>query len=355
MPSEYGSAVAAQPKAFARSSAIVELHMVLWMITKSWPDSEIPHQNFWLATMPSERPDLMERIRTFWEGEQSSPEWLEILVLAQRSDTLFDQDLDGFVERLEFATGPSFEAPVLATESESTNRQTTERLAALSSSEDLRSKYASLLSDTFAALRPDWDREGQSQAEERALSLSRQMIVTPDPLKALPSGSIARNEVFAELIERLISERDTVVVPSYFGGRGSGVVALPGLLLIAQGLEWDRIEKQRRTDAKVAAKRFKILSDPTRLAILAQLTKQATSIRDLAARFELSQPTVSTHVKMLREADLLDSRQAGNLTLYTANGPEIRQWIADGVNTVISGAPQSEDCPIVTGNELPVS
>src|SRR5262245_36363980 len=56
----------------------------------------------------------------------------------------------------------------------------------------------------------------------------------------------------------------------------------------------------RRLDATFAA-----LADPTRRAILARLTAGEASVTELAAPFDMSQPAVSKHLKVLERAGLI--------------------------------------------------
>ena len=56
---------------------------------------------------------------------------------------------------------------------------------------------------------------------------------------------------------------------------------------------------------------FIALADPTRRAILARLTKGEATVMELAAPFEMSQPAISKHIKMLERAGLVSrSRDA---------------------------------------------
>jgi DNA-binding transcriptional ArsR family regulator len=71
--------------------------------------------------------------------------------------------------------------------------------------------------------------------------------------------------------------------------------------------------------AEHGARRLKVLSDPTRVALLADLVRRPASITELAERFELAQPTVSMHVKLLREADLLTHTKNGPRTTYSVD------------------------------------
>ena len=66
---------------------------------------------------------------------------------------------------------------------------------------------------------------------------------------------------------------------------------------------------------------FKALADPTRLEILRLLGAQAgpTCVCDLVAHFELSQPTISHHLKVLREAGLLTQTRLGIWAFYAVD------------------------------------
>ena len=56
---------------------------------------------------------------------------------------------------------------------------------------------------------------------------------------------------------------------------------------------------------------FLALSDPTRRAILARLAAGEASVLELAAPFEMTQPAVSKHIKVLERAGLVSrSRDA---------------------------------------------
>lgn len=50
---------------------------------------------------------------------------------------------------------------------------------------------------------------------------------------------------------------------------------------------------------------FSALADPTRRAILARLTQGAASVTELAEPFEMSQPAISKHLKVLENAGLI--------------------------------------------------
>jgi len=75
-----------------------------------------------------------------------------------------------------------------------------------------------------------------------------------------------------------------------------------------------------RADMEHAARwasRFKVLGDPTRVAILVALARVGpTCVSDLTAAFDLSQPTISHHLRLLRGAGLVHSIQQGTASSY---------------------------------------
>ncbi|HLH04312.1 MAG TPA: metalloregulator ArsR/SmtB family transcription factor [Bryobacteraceae bacterium] len=56
---------------------------------------------------------------------------------------------------------------------------------------------------------------------------------------------------------------------------------------------------------------FAALADSTRRAILARLAKGEATVLELAEPFELSQPAISKHLKVLETAGLIERRVAG--------------------------------------------
>jgi ArsR family transcriptional regulator len=70
-------------------------------------------------------------------------------------------------------------------------------------------------------------------------------------------------------------------------------------------------------DARELAARFKALGDPTRVAIVNCLAGAETvCVCDIVDEFELSQPTISHHLKILREAGIVESERRGTWAHY---------------------------------------
>jgi DNA-binding transcriptional ArsR family regulator len=63
-------------------------------------------------------------------------------------------------------------------------------------------------------------------------------------------------------------------------------------------------------------KMFQALADPSRRAIFASLTGGEAAVKDLTARFAISQPAVSQHLAILKDAGLVNGRRDGRCVYY---------------------------------------
>ncbi|MEU1531096.1 ArsR/SmtB family transcription factor [Streptomyces fagopyri] len=73
------------------------------------------------------------------------------------------------------------------------------------------------------------------------------------------------------------------------------------------------------------AKMFKALGDPVRLRLLSMVASREggeVCVCELTPAFELSQPTISHHLKLLRQAGLIDCERRGTWVYY---------WVLPGV------------------------
>jgi ArsR family transcriptional regulator len=73
----------------------------------------------------------------------------------------------------------------------------------------------------------------------------------------------------------------------------------------------------RNLDTAIA--KFKALSDPIRLHVIELLRQQEMCVCDLCDQLGVAQSKLSFHLKTLREAGLLNSRQQGRWIYYSLN------------------------------------
>ena len=64
---------------------------------------------------------------------------------------------------------------------------------------------------------------------------------------------------------------------------------------------------------------FKALNDPTRRQILDLLRGGDLNAGDIADQFEMSKPSISHHLDLLRQAGLVDSEKQGQFVTYSLN------------------------------------
>lgn len=73
---------------------------------------------------------------------------------------------------------------------------------------------------------------------------------------------------------------------------------------------------------------FKALADPTRRRILRLLQGGEMTAGQLAERFDISAPSMSHHFGVLKQADLVTSRRAGQQVIYTLNTTVFQEVLA---------------------------
>jgi len=125
--------------------------------------------------------------------------------------------------------------------------------------------------------------------------------------------------VAGQLAEGSWRETDVRLVPSVFcvhdrplGQCGSTVTACypvaPGIYRRPENL----------TPPDPLARLLKTLADETRLKLLKLMLEEHKCTKDLAEALNLAEPTVSRHLRRLRDADLVEAHEQGNFIYYTA-------------------------------------
>jgi DNA-binding transcriptional ArsR family regulator len=73
---------------------------------------------------------------------------------------------------------------------------------------------------------------------------------------------------------------------------------------------------------------FQAIADPTRRAILLLVASQAMTAGAIAANFDTARPTVSKHLQILTECELLEQKQKGREIYYQLNAKKMKE-VAD--------------------------
>ncbi|MFM7202073.1 MAG: ArsR/SmtB family transcription factor [Myxococcota bacterium] len=76
---------------------------------------------------------------------------------------------------------------------------------------------------------------------------------------------------------------------------------------------------------ELVANCFRVLSEPVRLRLLHQLRSGEKNVGELVSALQISQPSVSKHLKVLLEAEYVARRQEGTSAFFSIKEPMILQ------------------------------
>jgi DNA-binding transcriptional ArsR family regulator len=140
-----------------------------------------------------------------------------------------------------------------------------------------------------------------------------------------PGCDILRKRM-PEVQANFMAGKPLVFVPCLFFG-SSMYLDFPELVVIGTGVDTGNVAARARTES--VAKRLKALADPTRLAILHFVAAAPSSVSELAVLFRLAQPTVSMHVKVLRDNGLVRSERRGGRIRLSADPVAVESLLGD--------------------------
>jgi len=109
-------------------------------------------------------------------------------------------------------------------------------------------------------------------------------------------------------------------------------------------------------DNMTALAAFEALSQETRLAVLRLLVRAGPAglpAGEIAKRLDARQNTMSSHLKVLHDAGLIDSRREGRSIIYTANYGTVRCLILFLMEDCCAG--NTEVCSPLCDSERPVT
>lgn len=76
-------------------------------------------------------------------------------------------------------------------------------------------------------------------------------------------------------------------------------------------------------------KTFKALSDPTRREILKLLSKGDMAANEIVQHFNMTQPSISKHLEILRQAELVTAEKKGQFMIYSINLTVLQSVLGD--------------------------
>jgi DNA-binding transcriptional ArsR family regulator len=309
-------------------SGVVELYWLLIGLAAPNKAATMP-----IAAEIAAATDVAEDVRTFWgDGIR---DFVELLPLARAADALIgggDLVGDALAERLLGALAG--EVPIgLESEPDEDRAAAAARIAALRADARLRARWRRLIARAWEVAAADWDAGGRA-AVERTVGDWQSRLEGNDLRPLIGERHIAVG-TFRRETEDALRSGTAVLAPSHLAASRSLYFTLAGHALISIGVH--RGIAARRGDAESVANIFKVLADPTRLLIMAQLSTRPMTVTELAGEFGLAQPTVSVHVRQLREAGLVRTERAnGRSTIYGVVGDDVEGLLDRARRTLLT-------------------
>ncbi|HLZ94992.1 MAG TPA: metalloregulator ArsR/SmtB family transcription factor [Candidatus Dormibacteraeota bacterium] len=279
-----------------------------------------------LSSLEGLRTERGQEFREFWDDGVRG--FTELVVLAQRSGTLFDLDLERFFAELDQAALSDQPSPSLLSETPFERRALEARLRRLRTEAGVRADYKQLLRDAWDHVLPEWEALGRP-AVVKAATDWRSRLDRGDSFRSLlerPRIWPGRPEI-EDLADGAAAEGRLVMSPGWFYGVVH-LVELDGTVLLGRRLRTSDEAVARQQISQAVAAKMRALADPTRLAILLWLASHPSSITEVARQFKLSQPTVSAHVQLLRESDLIEEKQTGRSSTLTVTERRVKDLLS---------------------------
>ena len=290
-----------------RCSIVMEL---VWAVSlkPEASEAEFPARAERFAAVPG----MEERILAIWgDGETC---FTEIFVAAERGGVLFETDPQrlwaGLAEGA--AATPRFEP--LASETAEDQARFRARLARLHDDPAQRQRWLDLLRDVWAAVEDAWRAGGRDVADALAWDLR---VRLPEVGSYADIAPVVQGCDFGGLLPKLVSDSalaglPVILAPAWLG-RSGFLVALTSCLIYGPPNATRPTGPSEETRER--ARRHKALGDPTRLFIFEATARRPRTVGDLARELDVAQPTVSNHVRILRDAGLVDQEKGGGRRL----------------------------------------
>lgn len=277
------------------------------------------------------RSRLIEQAHRIWDdGLAGCP---ELIPLAHVTGCLLDGAVERLLESLVSGRIPPTSELELLTESAQDRKAILKRLGRLRRDAVLRREYRSLLADAWQPAAVAWAESGRAAVLESCVSWKNRLkgdaaiedLVPPrHPLTR--SDELGFGDLFRHRAEYVLS-------PLYFCLSGGHAVDLDTYVHI--GVPANELLPARKIrDAAFVAYRLRVLSEASRVHILIQLLSAPAGVMDIARLLNLSQATVSGHLKILREAGLVQPRRFGGRPVYVGSRKRIERLLEDARATI---------------------
>ena len=278
------------------------------------------------------RGPLIERTRQVWQDGQ--PGCTELLLCADQAAGLLDDEPQKLFAWLRSGARAAPATHELITETPQERATIQARLRKLRSDARARDAYAGIVADVWSLASSAWEQRGRGVVAE-ACAAWEARLDTGAPIDELvpPRHPLTRVDQ-AELDALFTRRAEFALSPLYFCMSGGHVVDLDGYLHIAVPAS-DRLPARKVRDAAFVADRLRVLSEPTRVRVLLQVMASPAGVMELSRSLRISQPTVSSHLKILRDAGLVQTQRRGGRSVFTTQRGRVERLLEDARATLV--------------------
>lgn len=305
-------------------SALVELMHAVYILSREGPKIELP----WREHIAAHRPDLVDSIRSLPLQPADSVKLVargyDLFWIAALAGYIADVNPDSFLERFPQLVDRAWvewrglvhsvaESPELMA-------ARTVRLETFQDP-DFQQTYVTLLRELWAEVGPMWEQDGLPIVQVECARIQQKLQEGEDILTLLPPKHFLTFEKYAQIVKDADVAHDLVITPLYFSQGGylidTEIKGLP--LYVGYSPLHEGMHHATATKAADIAVKLKAFSDPTRLTLLATIAELDVTVGDLAKVLDITQPSVSGHLRLLEKAGLVTVKRRGVKAFYRAN------------------------------------
>jgi DNA-binding transcriptional ArsR family regulator len=290
-----------------------------------------------LAEMFNGREELADSVRSFWGEGTEETCFTEMQVLAHHAKATRETDPEALWQAIECAIETIPINLDMPSEGEEALAMYADRFRRLKESPELVRAYIDLLKAVWEPVDDMW-QQALPVIEEagRHVVAQYERGMSLEPL-ILPGCDILRDNL-PRIVASIEEEGlPLLFVPCLFFG-SSMYLEFPDVVVLGTGV--GQGDSLARAKTESVARRLKAVADPTRLAILHSLATAPSTVGELAMLFRLAQPTVSMHVKVLREGGLVRSERVGGRLRLSAD-PAAMESLLDELRVAVLAGHES--------------
>ena len=289
----------------------------------------------WAAPLLSADPTLGSDFEAFWAEQGLEGPGVSLFILAARYDFVHDAGVERFLAELpELARRYTRDGEHLGANDDSDDYPDQladhHRRVEVLSDDERAQRLAALLLRLWSQLAPGWEQHGAQAVQGAVGAFDEAFRRTASVLEALPEHHFTRFEHLAQTIRESADRGQVTVVPLWLAATGGFGFRVDDVQYVGYGLQTEHLFEHTAERVADVARRVKALADTNRrlaLTLVSTFGGMRPTVGDLAQQIHVSQPTVSGHLKLLRDAGLVAVEKKGNRAYYRIEPDAVRQLL----------------------------